>query len=107
MEKYQCIITITSRGSGSDVVEAARRQGSRGGTIVTGRGSSVYETKKLFGAFLEPEKELVITVVEASKTQSIMEAIRKAMDIETPGKGIMFVLDVEDVKGITPFSEIE
>ena len=107
MDKYQCIVTVTTRGNGAEVIEASKRKGATGGTILSGKGSSVYETKKLFSAFLEPEKEVVIILIEASKASVVMEEIRKAMDIDTPGKGIIFVFDVEDVKGITPLDSLQ
>ncbi len=107
MGNHQCIVTVTKRGTGSDVVAAARRKGARGGTIVSGRGSSVYESKKLFGALIEPEKEIVLTLIEKDKVEAVLDEIRKSLDIDTPGKGIMFVLDVEAVRGLTPLDALK
>ena len=105
MSKYQCIITVTKRGLGSDVVDASRINGAQGGTILQGRGTSDVEIKKLFGMFIEPEKELVITVVESSKTKRVTEGIRKAVELDKPGRGILFVIDLDDVVGIDKMSD--
>ncbi|MFH5881852.1 P-II family nitrogen regulator [Liberiplasma polymorphum] len=107
MSKYQCIITVTKRGLGSDVVDASRRNGAQGGTILHGRGTSDAEIKKIFGMFIEPEKELVITVVEATKTKKVTEGIRNAVELDKPGRGILFVVDLDDVVGISKITDKE
>ena len=107
MQTHQCIITVTKRGTGGEVVAAARRKGARGGTILTGRGSSVYESKKLFGSLVDPEKEIVLTLIEKEKVDAVLDEIRKSLDIDTPGKGIMFVVDVEEVRGLTPLEALK
>ena len=107
MSKYQCIITVTKRGLGSDVVDASRRHGAQGGTILHGRGTSDAEIKKIFGMFIEPEKEIIITVVESSKTKKVSEGIREAVELDKPGRGILIVIDLDDVIGITKINDKE
>ena len=101
MKQYQCIVTITMRGKGAVVVELSKREGAQGGTILHGKGSSIHETKKLFGGLLEPEREVVLTLVEKEKVDAVMKAIQEGMKLNQIGKGILFVLDVEDVAGLT------
>ena len=101
MKKYQCIITITPRSKGQNVVEASKRSGAQGGTIVYGKGSGTAETKKFFSGLLEPEKAMVITLVETTKVEAVKKGIEEALHIGEIGKGVLFVLDVEDVVGLT------
>ncbi len=97
---YHVITTIVDKGKGNDVVEAANKAGSRGATILNGRGSGTHETAKLFLMEIEPEKEVVIIISAENLTQNIVESIRKALDIEKPGHGIIYVQQVSKTYGL-------
>lgn len=98
-QTYELIVTIVNQGEAGAVVEASRKAGAGGGTILTGRGTS-HEQMKLFGIPIEPEKEIVLTLVTREQSQPVMEAILAAARLHEPGKGISFVLPVERVFGI-------
>ena len=97
---YKVIHTIVDKGKGGDVVEVANKAGARGGTIVNARGSGIHEVQKLFNFEIEPEKEDVFIITKADQKDSIIESIRSHMEIDKPGKGILFVLDVKEVYGL-------
>jgi len=97
---YELIVTIVSQGDAETVVEASRKAGAGGGTILTGRGTGIHEKMKLFGIPIEPEKEIVLTLVTREQSAAVMEAIVAAAQLKEPGKGISFVLPVERVFGI-------
>lgn len=97
---YEAIFTIVNRGLSDDVIEAAQSAGSTGGTIIHGRGSGTHETEKLFNIEIEPEKDIVLILSEKSKTKEIVDAINNKLGIEGPGKGILFVLDVNRTSGL-------
>lgn len=97
---YQVIFTIVNRGIGEDVIDAAKLAGSKGGTIVNARGSGIHETMKLFNMEIEPEKEMVIIISKKEIANEIVDSIRKEVNIDKPGNGIIFVQDVGKVYGI-------
>nr|WP_246201298.1 P-II family nitrogen regulator [Streptococcus ovuberis] len=97
---YQLITTIVERGRAEEVIEVAQRQGSRGGTILNGRGAGIHETSTLFQMAVEPEKEVVWIITELEKTEIIVEAIESALGIAQPGQGIIFVQDISDIRGL-------
>lgn len=107
MTKYQCIVSVSKRGKGNDVVDAARRNGARGSTILKGKGSSVYESKRILNALTDPEKDIVITLIEKTKANAVKEAIERAINVDTPGEGVIFVLDAADVRGLTEIDDID
>ncbi len=98
--RYQSITIIVDKGNAEDVIEAAITAGAKGGTIVNGRGSGIHETSKLFSMDVEPEKEIVIILSEVDRTGAIVSAIRENMNIDEPGKGIIYVQDVAKTYGI-------
>ncbi|MET3557810.1 nitrogen regulatory protein PII [Streptococcus rupicaprae] len=97
---YQLITTIVERGRAEEVIEAAQSQGSRGGTILNGRGAGIHETSTLFQMAIEPEKEVVWIITETEKTEPIVNAIESVLAIDQPGQGIIFVQDISDVRGL-------
>ncbi len=97
---YQNIITIVNRGKAEDVIDAAKAAGSKGGTIINARGSGVNETTKLFNMDIEPEKEMVIILSKKEVTDAIVESIRKKLEIDQPGNGIIFIQNINKTYGI-------
>lgn len=97
---YELIITIVNKGFSEDVVDASRKAGATGGTVLHGRGTGIHETAKLFGIPIEPEKEIILTLIENDKTQAVLDSIYEAIELDKPGKGIAFVLGVEKAVGI-------
>lgn len=99
-DMYKAIFTIVERGLAESVVEAATEAGARGGTIINARGSGIHETSKLFAMEIEPEKEIVLIICESAQAQSIMDAIRKNMQIDEPGRGIVFTMEISQAVGL-------
>ncbi len=97
---YQCIIAIVEEGRAEDAVDAAVKAGSRGATILQGRGSGAHETAKLFAMDIEPEKEIVLILSKQERVHAIVDAIRAELKIDDPGRGIIFVMDVTQTVGL-------
>jgi nitrogen regulatory protein PII len=97
---YNSIFVVVDKGRAEDVIDAAEKAGSTGGTIINARGSGVHETSRLFSMDVEPEKEIVLILSETEKTQAIVESIRKGLNIDAPGNGVIFVQDVSKVYGL-------
>ena len=97
---YNAIYTIVEKGNADDVIEAAEKAGSRGGTVMHARGSGSEEARKVFNMLIEPEKEIVLIISEEAKTKDIVESIRKETQIEEEGKGIIFVTNVVNTYGL-------
>lgn len=97
---HQAIFVIVERGQAEEVIDAAVAAGSQGGTIISARGSGIHETSRLFGMDIEPEKEIVLILSENDKVDPIVASISNATEIEKPGQGILFTVDVKDTKGL-------
>jgi len=97
------IVAIVRRGWGSTVLEAAVAAGARGGTVLIGRGAGVNERESIFGVSIEPEKELLLSVVPTGRVDAILDAIVRAAELEEVGRGIAFVLPVDRVVGVARF----
>jgi len=97
---YEVLFTIVERGLGQDVVDAATAAGSRGATIINARGSGIHENTMFFSMNIEPEKEIVMIIIEKEKSFEIIKHIKEVMHIDEPGKGIMFAMEVSKTSGL-------
>jgi nitrogen regulatory protein PII len=97
---FDLLVIIVKKGYSEKVVKAAQAVGAKGSTVINGRGSSVHENKKILGVPIEPEKEIVLIVVEDKDTDKILNEIVSKVNLNEPGVGIGFILDVERVVGI-------
>lgn len=99
-DKFKLIVSIIDKGSCDKVVDASKKAGAEGGTIIYGRGTGIHEKTKLFSMLIEPEKEIVLTLVTEENADSVLEQIVKDTKLNEPGHGIAFVMDVEATAGI-------
>lgn len=100
-ENYKLIITIVKKGTASRVVAASKKAGAEGGTILLGRGTaskSVY--LDFLGINFDPEKEIILSFVKEEVTDTVLQAITEEGQLNKPGKGIGFVLDIKGLHGI-------
>jgi nitrogen regulatory protein PII len=102
--KFDLIVTIVNKGFAEEVVEATKKAGAEGGTIINGRGSGIHENAKLFGIPIEPEREIVFTLIDRQKTEKVLEAINNSVELSKPHRGIAFILEVEKTLGICHLS---
>jgi nitrogen regulatory protein P-II 1 len=97
---YQLIVAIVSQGRTTPLVVAAKQAGAEGATIVRGRGTGVHESAKFLGVPIEPEKDVLLVLIPKEETDAVLDAMIAAGNLDEPGKGIAFVLDVPRVAGI-------
>ena len=48
---------------------------------------------------IEPEKELLLIVVERERTDAVIDAVNAQIDLDAPGNGIMYVQEVSRIYG--------
>jgi len=105
MSNLALIVSIVRKGWGSTVLEASVKAGARGGTVLFGRGAGVHEHEKIFGMSIEPEKEILLTIVNVAQIDPILSAIVEAGELNDTGRGIAFVVPVDKVVGVARFME--
>ena len=55
----------------------------------------------MFNIVIQPEKEVVMILVDSSIRDDILHALYRAVGLNTPGQGIAFSLPVDQVVGLT------
>ena len=84
-------------------MQAARKAGAGGGTIVHAKGTANQYSEKFFGITLSEEKEIVLIVTRNTDRDRIMGAIKTEAGVATDAHTIVFSLPVENVAGIASY----
>ena len=102
---HEVVFAIVNSGYAEDVMEVAREQGVRGGTILNARGVAKEDAATFFGITLHSEKEILMMVVDKEIRDAVLNAIYKQMGMAKAAQGIAFSLPVTDVAGLAPAVE--
>lgn len=96
----KAIFAIVENGASDAVIEASKKQGAPGGTIIHGRGSTNDECAVLFGVEIEPEKEIIFILAQPDQADAIMTQIHSDLLMDEPGNGIVFSMGVSKTLGL-------
>ena len=99
-KKYEVIVTVVKRGHSDTVIQATREAGAKGGTIILGRGTSVHDAGSVLGVNLQPEREIILIVVDSAQKKQMMEIIYEKMSLDSKDSGICFSLPINEVVGL-------
>ena len=103
----ELIITVMRKGWGEVALKASLDAGAQGGTIVFGRGTGIHERKTLLGMRIDPEKEVLFSVVRSEISEKVLDAIGKAVELEKPGTGIAMIVPLSKVIGRVHMCDLE
>ena len=101
-DNHEVIFAIVDSGYADDVMDIARAEGARGGTILNARGVAREDAAAFFGITIHAEKEILMMVVEKKIRDQVLNALYKQMGMAKKAQGIVFSLPVSDVAGLAP-----
>ncbi len=99
---FKLIIALVQDDLTDTVLEAARREGATGSTLINqARGEGAEQARTFFGLNLETQRDVLLLLVEEHLSRHILETIAEigAFD-EKSGAGIALQIDVEDALGV-------
>ena len=97
---HEVIFVIVNAGLAEEAMDVARAEGVRGGTILNARGVAREQEAAFFGITIQPEKEILMMVVEKDIKDRVLNALYSQMGMAKQAKGIAFSLPVSDVAGL-------
>jgi nitrogen regulatory protein PII len=98
---HEVIFCIVNAGFSEAAMDAAKKCGARGGTVIHARGTANTEAEKIFGITVEPDKEIVMILVPEGLTDAILHGLYREVGLDTAGQGIAFALPVDKVVGLS------
>ena len=99
-DNHEVIFVIVNAGFAEEAMDVARAEGVRGGTILNARGVAREQEAAFFGITIQPEKEILMMVVEKDIKDRVLNALYSQMGMAKQAKGIAFSLPVSDVAGL-------
>ncbi len=105
--EHEVIFCVVNAGFSDLVMDAAKKLGARGGTVIHARGTANIEAEKLYGITVQPEKEIVMILVPREIKDDILHALYNEAGLNSEGQGIAFALPVNDVVGLSTADKSE
>ena len=99
-DEFEVIFCIVNKGHSLSVMDAARSMGAKGGTILNAKGTGNKENEVFFGITIQPEKEIVIILVNKKIRDEVLHEVYEKAGLDTKGQGIAFTLPVSSVAGL-------
>ncbi len=96
---YELITVIANEGRTDVVMDAARKAGATGGTVIHGKGTGTKSAENFFSVSIATEKEVILIVAKKDKKTDIMKAIVENAGAGTEANAIAFSLPVTEIAG--------
>lgn len=99
---FKLILCFVDDNKSEQVLDAARKAGATGATIINNaRGEGLTKSKSFLGMSMAMQCEVLIFLVEEHLSCHILEEINQAGQFDAkPGTGIAVQIDVEDAVGV-------
>ncbi len=97
---HEAIFCIINSGYSEAVMDAAKKLGARGGTVINARGTATKEAETFFHITIQPEKEIVMILVPSKIKDDVLHALYKEVGLDSAGQGIAFSVPVDSVVGL-------
>ena len=99
--KYHLLVTIVNEGFSDKVMNAAKKCGANGGTLIKGRELGGKNSFKFFNMTMEPEKDIILIVCKDNEKNKIMETVLEKVGLKTEGQGMCFSLPIDSTLGLS------
>ena len=93
--KLSLIVVIINGGYSDELMEIVKNEGARGGTIINAIGSVRKDAEKLYGITINPDKELILLIVDKTIRNKMLKAIYTKAGKDSPMESIAFSMPVE------------
>ncbi|MEM9144126.1 MAG: P-II family nitrogen regulator [Bacteroidota bacterium] len=98
--QFKLIMAFVKPSICDDVVDAMKKAGATGATIIPARGTGIHEAKSFFGLSIEDKTDILVFLVEEHVVEKLLNVIKAAGRFDEPGTGIAFVLPIEHIAGL-------
>lgn len=99
-KKYEMIFCIVNAGFAVEAMEAAKKAGANGGTILRARGTANPEAEEFFNISIQPDKEILWLIVPKEIKDDVMHRLYQDAGLNSKSKGIAFSLPVTHAVGL-------
>lgn len=98
--EYSMVLVAANYGYSDEIIDAARKAGAKGGTVIKGRRRGEKSILQLLGVTIQEEQEITVMVVPRDKTTDVMVEISHTCGLATPAHGVVLSVPVEGIMGV-------
>lgn len=98
--KHALVVAVVNRGFSEDVMDAAKKVGATGGTVIHSRHTGNEEASGFWGLSVQDEQEIVMILTDAENKKAIMQSIGEHCGMHSEAKGIVISVPIDAVVGI-------
>ena len=98
--RFKLIVALVNPDITDKVVKVAKKAGATGDVIIQAKGNGLEETSFL-GLSIQEKTNIILFVVEEHHVDDIIQAVSRDCQLEEPGNGIMMVLSIDKVAGLS------
>ena len=91
------ITCVVENGIADKIVDAATNVGAQGATINYAKGTGIRDRMGLMGVTIDEQQEVIRIIVSKEQSNRVFESMYLAGDLDTPGKGIMWMTKLDRV----------
>ncbi len=98
--QFKLIMAFVKPSVTDNVIDAMKKAGATGATVIPGRGTGIHDEKSFLGLSIEDQTDIIVFLVEEHVVENLMEVIQLAGKFDEPGTGIAFVIPIEHAAGL-------
>lgn len=98
--RFDLIVGFVNPSLTEKVIKTAKKSGATGDVIIQGKGSGLDQASFL-GMSIQEKTDIILFVVEEHHTTKILNSVSKECDLEETGNGIMIVINIDRVAGLS------
>ena len=98
--RFKLIVAFIQPENTDIVIKVAKKAGATGDVIMQAKGSGIEETSFL-GLSIQDKTNVILFIVEEHHVDKIIQKVSDACNLEIPGNGIMIVLSIDKVAGLS------
>ena len=98
--EQELLVVIGNQGYSEQIMDAARKVGVRGGTVIHARGTGQEKAERFLGISLASEKDIILIVTPIENRTEMMRQIIHDAGPGTGAGAIVFSLPVTDTAGM-------
>ena len=98
--QFKLIMAFVKPAITDHVVDAMKKAGATGATIIPARGTGIHEAKSFFGLSIEDQTDIIVFLVEEHVVENLLQVIQTAGKFDEPGTGIALVIPVDHIAGL-------
>ena len=98
--RFDLIVGFVDPKNTEKVVKTAKNAGATGDVIIQAKGTGL-EHSSFLGLSIQDKTDIILFVVEEHHTQKILGSVSDELNLEDPGNGILIVLKIDRVAGLS------